>query len=87
MALQVGVRQELGTVEDRKIRSPESISYEAHAHCLLGGQELPDSMREDLYAGAPADPATRDKTVQAAEDEAAMKCRWLRLTIHKKWIG
>ena len=27
-------------MEERKVRSPESISYEAHAHCLLHGLEL-----------------------------------------------
>ena len=40
MATAVGVRQQLGTVEENKVRSPESISYEAHAHCLLHGLEL-----------------------------------------------
>ena len=32
----VGVRQGLGPGGDKQVRSPESISYEAHAHCLLG---------------------------------------------------
>ena len=41
-------------------------------------------MREDLYEGALADLATRGKTVQTEQDEAAMKCRWIRPTIHKE---
>ena len=36
----VGVRQCLGPAEEKKVRSPESLSYEAHAHCLLRGLEL-----------------------------------------------
>ena len=32
----VGVRQGLGAVGEKQVRSPESISHEAHAHCLLG---------------------------------------------------
>ena len=32
----VGVRQGLGPGGENQVRSPESISYEAHAHCLLG---------------------------------------------------
>ena len=31
-----GVRQRLGTGGEKHVRSPESISHEAHAHCLLG---------------------------------------------------
>ena len=40
MAPDVGVRQQLGTAEEKKVRSPESISYETLAHCLLGGLEM-----------------------------------------------
>ena len=40
MATDVGVRQQLGTAEERKVRSPESISYETFAHCLLQGLEM-----------------------------------------------
>ena len=36
----VGVRQALGPAGERQVRSPESISYEAHAHCLLGGLDM-----------------------------------------------
>ena len=32
----VGVRQVLGPAGEKQVRSPESISYEAHAHCLVG---------------------------------------------------
>ena len=32
MATDVGVRKQLGTAEERKVRSPESISYETFAH-------------------------------------------------------
>ena len=37
----VGVRQRLGPAEEKQVRSPESISYDTFAHCLLGGLELP----------------------------------------------
>ena len=30
----------MGTAEERKVRSPESISYETFAHCLLQGLEM-----------------------------------------------
>ena len=40
MATDVGVRQQMGTAEERKVRSPESISYETFAHCLLQGLEM-----------------------------------------------
>ena len=33
----VGVRQALGPAGEKQVRSPESISYGAHAHRLLGG--------------------------------------------------
>ena len=36
----VGVRQALGPAGERQVRSPESISYEAHAHCLLDGLDM-----------------------------------------------
>ena len=32
----VGVRQGLGSIGEKQARSPESMFYEPHAHCLLG---------------------------------------------------
>ena len=40
LAAEVGLRQAMGTKEERSVRSPESLSYEALAHCLLVGLEL-----------------------------------------------
>ena len=40
LAASVGVRQDVGRAEERKARSPESISYETHAQCLLQGMQL-----------------------------------------------
>ena len=40
LANAVGVRQGLTKAEEHGVRSPESISYEAHAHCLLRGLEM-----------------------------------------------
>ena len=40
LAASVGVRQDVGRAEEGKVRSPESISYETHAHCLLQGMQL-----------------------------------------------
>ena len=40
LAAEVGWRQAMGTKEERGVRSPESLSYEALAHCLLVGLEL-----------------------------------------------
>ena len=36
----VGIRQALGPIGEKQVRSPESISYETHAHCLLHGLDL-----------------------------------------------
>ncbi len=35
----VGVRQGLGPAREKQVRSPESLSHEAHARCLLGSVE------------------------------------------------
>ena len=40
LASAVGVRQGLTHAEDKRVRQPESISYEAHAHCLLRGLQM-----------------------------------------------
>ena len=39
----VGVRQGLGPIGEKQVRSPESISYETHAHCLLGSLDVGDA--------------------------------------------
>ncbi|CAK0867486.1 unnamed protein product [Prorocentrum cordatum] len=36
LAGEVGVRQGIGPAREKQVRSPESISHEAHARCLLG---------------------------------------------------
>ena len=51
---------------------------------LLDDGQLPQQMRSELYDGAELELRDRGKTVQTENDEAAMKCRWLRLTIHKE---
>ena len=51
---------------------------------LLDQQQLPDQMRQELYKGMLIELAEREKTVQTQADEDAMKCRWLRLAIHKE---
>ena len=33
----------MGSIEEKNVRSPESISYEAHAHCLVGSPATSDS--------------------------------------------
>ena len=40
MAADIGVLQQMGSAEERKVRAPESISYETFAHCLLQGLEM-----------------------------------------------
>ena len=47
LAATVGVREGLSKVEERGVRSPESISYEAHAHCLLQGAPPPPKEEEE----------------------------------------
>ena len=42
LASAVGVRQGLTKAEEKGVRSPESISYEVLAHCLLRGLEMGD---------------------------------------------
>ena len=37
-----GTRQKLGKKKEKEHPSPESISYQTYAHCLLGTVELPD---------------------------------------------
>ena len=49
LATAVGVRQGLTKAEEKCVRSPESISYEAHAHCLLRGLEMADEDGERCW--------------------------------------
>ena len=46
--------------------------------------QLPAQMREDLYEGMLPDLQARMKTIQTHDDEQAMMCRWLKLTIHRE---
>ncbi len=40
LAAAVGRRQALGPTREKQVRSPESLSYEAHVHCLLNGLDV-----------------------------------------------